>query len=50
MCLTAAVHNYPSENETIKTIWGQSDYYSQKQSKVLSFNMGKGKWDLFVYM
>ena len=41
MCHTASASNYPSENIIINTIWGQSLYYNQKQTKVLSFNMEK---------
>ena len=27
-------------NDIINTLWGQSDYYNQKQNKVLSFKHG----------
>ena len=37
-CQTASACNYPSENILI---WGQPDYYNQKQYKVLSLNMEK---------
>ena len=38
---TAFVRNYPSENEAINTIWGQSDYYSQTNKQPYLFNMGE---------
>ena len=41
-CPTASACNHPSENETINTIWGVSDYYNKTQNKALSFNTGKG--------
>jgi len=40
-CHTASACNYTSENKTINSIWGESDYYNQKLNRDLSFNIGE---------
>ena len=38
-CSTASACNIPSENITEIASWEQSDYYDQKQNRVLYVNM-----------